>query len=161
MRVAAVGWLAKNEDDVLELAKAQASISHDHPDAIAAAQAVALAIFFARRGIPRDSLRRNMMERFGYDLTPKRVLVGGQFDISAAGTVKPALAAALESEEWESAVRAVIYLGGDTDTLACITGAIAEAVHGIPAELADAARSHLTDDLLAVLTRFERQRVIH
>ena len=132
MRVAAVGWLAKNQDDVLELAKAQASVSHDHPDAIAAAQAVALAIFLARRGMSRETLRRNLTERFGYDLTPERVLVRGRFDISAAGRVKPALATALECEDWESAIRAVIYLGGDTDTLACITGAIAESIHGIP-----------------------------
>ena len=118
MRVAAVGWLAKNQDDVLELAKAQASVSHDHPDAIAAAQAVALAIFLARRGMSRETLRRNLTERFGYDLTPERVLVRGRFDISAAGTVKPALATALECEDWESAIRAVIYLGGDTDTRA-------------------------------------------
>jgi ADP-ribosyl-[dinitrogen reductase] hydrolase len=155
MRVPAVGWLAKKEDDLIELAKAQASVSHNHPDAIAAAQAVALAIFLARHGMPRDSIRRNLMERFGYDLTPERVLVGGHFDVSAAGTVKSALAAALESEDWESGVRAVICLGGDTDTLACITGAVAEAIHGIPAEVADAARSYLTEDLMAVLTGFE------
>ena len=83
--------------------------------------------------VPRCARRRNLMERYGYDLTPERALVGGRFDISAAGTVKPTLAAALESEDWESAVRAVICLGGDTATLACITGAIAEAIHGIPA----------------------------
>lgn len=155
MRVAAIGWLGKDEDDVLEWAAAQASVSHDHPNAIAAAQAVALAIHLARRGIPRHALRRDLMKRYGYDLAAKRVLVRGRFDISATGTVKPALASALESEDWESAVRTVICLGGDTDTLACIAGAVAEAIHGIPLEVADATRSRLTDDLLDVLTRFE------
>jgi ADP-ribosyl-[dinitrogen reductase] hydrolase len=93
---------------------------------------------------------------FGYDLDPARALGGGGFDISAAGTVPPALTAALECGDWESSVRTVVCLGGDTDTLACISGAVAEAIHVLPTSIADAARRYLTQDLRAVLDRFEK-----
>lgn len=155
MRVAAVGWLVGDEAEALARAAAQAAVSHDHPDAVAAAQAVALAILLARQGLPRAALRRRVAADFGYDLAPERALAGGGFDISAAGTVPPALTAALEAEGWEAAVRSAVRLGGDTDTLACITGAVAEAVHGLPAAIAETARRYLTDDLRDVLARFE------
>jgi ADP-ribosyl-[dinitrogen reductase] hydrolase len=79
----------------------------------------------------------------------------GGFDVSAAGTVPPALTAAFEAEHWEGAVRTAVCLGGDTDTLGCITGAVAEAVHGLPDGIAMVARRHLTEDLRAVADRFE------
>ena len=154
MRVAAVGWLARDEAEARALAAEQAAVSHDHPAAVAAAQAVALAIFLARVGFPRRHLRR-LGDESGYELAPECALAARGFDVSAAGTVPPALAAALESNDWESAVRRVIRLGGDTDTLACITGAVTEAIHGLPPAIAHAARKHLTPDLGAVLARFE------
>lgn len=147
MRVAAVGWLAASKAEALALAAAQAAVSHNHPDAIKAAQAVALAIFLARSGLPRAALRRRLTADFGYDLSPARALAGNGFDISAAGTAPPAIAAALAAEDWEGAVRAAICRGGDTDTLAAIAGAVAEAVHGLPRAAAAAARAYLTDDL--------------
>ena len=155
MRVAAVGWLARNETEALQLAAAQAAVSHDHPDAIAAAQAVALAILLARSGLSRAAIRRRLIEEFGYDLAPQRALPRGGFDISAAGTVPPAITAVLEAEPGEGAVRTTICLGGDTDTLACIAGSVAEVVHGLPLDIADSARGYLTDDLRLVLERFE------
>jgi len=157
MRLAAVGWLARDAAEALELAAAQASVSHDHPDAVRAAQAVALAILLARSGQPPDALRRRLRD-FGYDLAPERALTRGGFDVSAAGTVPPALAAALAADDWEGAVRTAVCLGGDTDTLACIAGAVAEALHGLPRAIADAARARLTADLRAVLDRFEAAR---
>jgi ADP-ribosylglycohydrolase len=155
MRVGAVGWLAKDEAEARDLAAAQASVSHDHPDAIAGAQAVALTIHLARSGLPRDALRQRLIEEFGYDLAPERALVGGGFDVSAAGTVPAALTAAIEADDWESAVRTAVRLGGDTDTLACIAGAAAEAIHGLPRPIGDTARGYLTEDLRTVLERFE------
>jgi ADP-ribosylglycohydrolase len=155
MRTAAIGWLAKDESEGLELAAAQAAVSHNHPDAIAAAQAVVLAILLARSGLSRVAIRQRIAEEFGYDLAPERALARGGFDISAAGTVPPALTAALEANSWEEAVRTAVCLGGDTDTLACIAGAVAEAIHGLPGDIAKKARGYLTDDLRAVLERFE------
>jgi ADP-ribosyl-[dinitrogen reductase] hydrolase len=155
MRVAAIGWLVEDEGEAKDLAAAQAAVSHNHPDAIAAAQAVAQAILLLRRGSSIAAVRRRLSHEFGYDLRPATALAGGGFDVSAAGTVPPALTAALEASDWVSAVRTVVCLGGDTDTLACITGAVAEAIHGVPSDIAATARRSLTADLLAVLERFE------
>jgi len=104
------------------------------------------------------SVRDCLSTEFGYDLHPERALRHGGFDVSAAGTVPPALAAAFEADDWEGAVRTAVCLGGDTDTLVCIAGAVAEAIHGVPAEIAMQARRHLTEDLQAVLERFAEKR---
>ncbi len=158
MRVAAVGWLATSEAEVDALAAAQAAVSHDHPAAVAAARAVALAVFLLRRGGAVPEVRARLSRDFGYDLRSQVALARGGFDVSAAGTVPPALAAAFEARDFEHAVRVAVGLGGDTDTLACIAGAVAEAIHGVPAAIAEAARAHLGADLAAVLARFERRR---
>ena len=155
MRVSAVGWLATDENETRRLAASQAAVSHDHAEAIIGAQAVALAIHMARREHPADALRQRLVEDFGYDLTPDSALVGGRFDVSSAGTVPPAVVAAIEADSWETAVRTAVGLGGDTDTLACIAGAVAEAIHGLPSEIAKIARGYLTDDLSDVMARFE------
>jgi ADP-ribosyl-[dinitrogen reductase] hydrolase len=155
MRASPVGWLAADEAQVLELAAAQATVSHDHPHAVAAAQAVALAILLLRRGEPPPHVRQRLADDFGYDLAPERALRRGGFDVSAAGTMPPALAAAFEASNWEGAVRTAVCLGGDTDTLACIAGAVAEAIHGVPADVAAQARALLTPDLHDVLARAE------
>lgn len=160
MRVAAVGWLAETAEDADERAGAQAAVSHDHPDAIRASQAVARAIFALRGGAPASAVNEGIGASTGYDLRPETALRRGGFDVSAAGTVPPALAAAFQARDWEHAVRTAIGLGGDTDTLACITGAVAEAIHGVPDAIADAARTRLSDDLLAVLDRFEQHRAM-
>jgi ADP-ribosylglycohydrolase len=154
MRVAAVGWLAANVSEADAVAATQAEVSHNHPHAVTAAQAVARVILALREGRSVPELRTWIGETWGYDLRPEVALVGGGFDVSAAGTVPPALAAAFESADWEDAVRTAICLGGDTDTLACIAGAVAEAIHGVPEEIAARAREHLTEDLSHVLDRF-------
>jgi ADP-ribosyl-[dinitrogen reductase] hydrolase len=157
MRVAAVGWLASTETEVLDLAAVQAAVSHGHPDAIAAAQAVALSIFPLRKHVAPRAVRERLTGEFHYDLSPEPALSrGGGFDVSAAGTVPPAFAAAFEFRDWERAVRTAIGLGGDADTLACITGAGAEALHGLPDDVAKRARAYLTDDLRRVAARFEQ-----
>ena len=155
MRVAAVGWLADDADTVDRLAAAQAAVSHDHPDAIAAAQAVAGAILALRQGAGAADLRDRLAARYGYDLRPEVALAAGGFDVSAKGTAPVALSAALSAPDWETAVRRVIGLGGDTDTLACIAGAVAEARLTVPDHVATAARAALSDDLRAVLDRFD------
>lgn len=156
MRAAAAGWLARDEAEAAAFAAAQAAVSHDHPDAAAAAEAVARAIFLLRQGDDVRAVRTRLSTAFGYDLTAEAALSGDGFDVSAAGTVPPALAAAFEADHWEGAVRTAVCLGGDTDTLACITGAVAEAIHGVPADIARTARAHLTPDLRDILDRFER-----
>jgi ADP-ribosyl-[dinitrogen reductase] hydrolase len=155
MRTAAVGWLAADEAEADALAAAQAAVSHDHPEAVAAAQAVSRGVLALRRGAAVEEVRSGLARAFGYDLRSEIALAGGGFDVSAAGTVPAALAAAFEAENWEGAVRLAVGLGGDTDTLACIAGAVAEARYGVPPAIAAQARDHLSADLLAVLDRFE------
>lgn len=154
MRVAAIGWFAADETEALELAEAQSAVTHNHPDAIVGAQAVALAILLGRQGEPPVAIRARIVEHFGYDLAPATALKPGIFDVSASGTVPPALTAVCETRSWEDAVRTAVALGGDADTLGSI--AVAEAVHGLPADVAQTARGYLTDDLAEVLARFER-----
>lgn len=155
MRTSAVGWLEEEEEAVLASAAAQSSVSHDHADAIAAAQAVSLAIFLLRKGRDTAAVRARIAGQFGYDLSPENALARRGFDITAAGTAASALAAAFESTDWEAAVRKAIARGGDTDTLAGIAGSVAEAMHGIPADIAAGARLYLTEDLAVVVDRFE------
>ncbi|WP_157019976.1 ADP-ribosylglycohydrolase family protein [Mesorhizobium xinjiangense] len=155
MRVSAVGWLARDETEVLRLAARQSAVSHDHPDAIQAAQAVALAIHLLRAGAGLDGVQTRIEKEFGYDLSGPEVLKRRGFDVSATGTVPPALAAAFQSTSLENAIRIAVGIGGDTDTLACLAGAVAEAVHGVPSEVTRETRARLPVDLLQALDRFK------
>jgi len=158
MRVAAVGWLVASEAEADRLAAAQAAVSHDHSSAVAGAQAVARAILALRLGAETDAVGDRIAAAFGYDLDPAVALAPGPVGISAQATVPPALAAALTCDSWEAAVRRVIALGGDTDTVACIAGAVAEARHGLPDGIAATARGYLSADLRCVLERVEAAR---
>ena len=156
MRVSPIAHWARDEAELLSLAAASAAVSHDHPDAIAGAQAVALAMWLARNGVDRPALRALIASRFGYDLRPSvdQIRAGYGFDVSCQGTVPPAIVCALEASDYEDAVRNAVSLGGDSDTLACITGGIAEILYGLPAAVARAARAPLDDHLRAVVDRF-------
>ncbi len=156
MRVSPVGFAARDERQALELAARSAAVSHDHPDAVAGAQAVALAIFLARRGRDGQAIRSEIAGRFGYDLSEgvAEIRARYRFDVSCAGTVPPAVVSAVEAVDVEDALRNAVSLGGDSDTLACIAGGLAEALHGLPQAMADTARSYLSPDLEAVVDRF-------
>ena len=158
MRVSAIAWLASDEAAALATAARTAAVSHDHPDAIACAQAAALAAWLARHGAAPEAIRREIAQRFGYDLgqSVEQIRAWYAFDTSCKGTVPPALVCALEATGYEDAIRNAISLGGDSDTLACIAGGIAEALHGLPAEVAEQARSYLDEGLLSVVDRFYR-----
>lgn len=156
MRVAPVAWAADTEAAVLDLAARSAAVTHDHPDAVAGAQAAALAVWLARQGEAAAAIRAAVAARFGYDLDESLDALHARsvFDVSCRGTVPPALISALGAADFEDAVRTAISLGGDSDTIACIAGSVAEPLHGIPDGMAAEARSRLDDDLRAVLDRF-------
>lgn len=159
MRVSPVGHAAHDAVEVLHLAAESCAVSHDHPEAVRGAQAAALAVWLARQGADREAIRAEIAHRFGYDLSASLTAIRPRyrFDVSAAGTVPPALIAALEASDYEDAVRNAISLGGDSDTLAAIAGAVAEPLFGIPDHIAQEARSRLTPDLLDVLDRFKHR----
>lgn len=140
MRVSAVGWCFDTMEETLEIAAKSASITHNHPEGIKGAQATAAAIFLARNGKSKAEIRDYIEKTFGYDLHKSWVYWHAVYDWenSCQGTVPQALISFLESNNFEDAIRKAVSLGGDSDTLACITGGIAEAYYReIPKWIAD------------------------
>ncbi len=160
MRVSPVGFAFDTEEDVLREAARSAAITHDHPEGIKGAQAVALAVWMARTGRDKPAIRHELETRFDYDLgrTLAAIRPEYRFDVSCQGSVPEAVIAFLESDSWEDAVRNAVSLGGDADTQACIAGGIAEAFYG-PLDEATRARvlEFLAPPLRAIAERFERQ----
>ena len=157
MRVSPVGFAFSTVDEVLAQAKATAEITHNHPEGVKGAQATALAVFLARTGSDKETIRSKIVSQFGYDLdrTVDHIRPAYSFDISCQGTVPEALVAFLDSESYEDAVRNAISLGGDSDTLACITGGIAEAFyHHIPEAVLTRVKEVLAPDLWSVTEAF-------
>jgi ADP-ribosylglycohydrolase len=132
MRVGPVGFAYDTEQEVLRVAERTAAVSHNHPEGIKGAQATALAILLARQQRSKEEIRAAITSRFGYDLT--RTVDGirptYRFDESCQRTVPEAILCFLDATTWEDAIRNAISLGGDADTLACISGGIAEAFYG-------------------------------
>lgn len=129
MRVSAVAHAFQSETEVLTHAQQTAECTHNHPEGIKGAQATALAVFLARQGADKESIRKTISERFGYDLsrTIDEIRPTYKFDITCQGSVPEAICAFLDSTSFEDAIRNAVSLGGDADTQAAIAGAIAEA----------------------------------
>jgi ADP-ribosylglycohydrolase len=160
MRVSPVGWAFETEDEVLAEAEKTAAVTHNHPEGIKGAQAVALAVFMARRDEEKDAIKQAITTRFGYDLERKIADIRPcyKFDVSCQGSVPEALICFLEGADWLEAVKLAISLGGDADTMACIAGAVAEAYYGgVPAEVAQTVRGMLPEHLAEVVSDFETQ----
>jgi len=160
MRVSPVGWAFDSVDDVLREAARTAEVTHNHPEGIKGAQATALAVHLARKGQGKEAIRQEIAGRFGYDLarTVDGIRPGYGFDVSCQGTVPEALIAFFDSTSYEDAVRNAISLGGDSDTLACIAGGVAEAFYGpLPADILARVRACLTPDLWEITERFCRR----
>ncbi|MBT3334581.1 MAG: ADP-ribosylglycohydrolase family protein [Rhodospirillaceae bacterium] len=156
MRVSPVGWLAKDMEQVLRLAKASAEVTHNHPEGIKGAQATAMAIWLAREGTMGPQIRQAITTFAEYDLSESvdEIREWYSFDPSCQGTVPQAIVCALEAANFEDAIRNAVSIGGDSDTVAAITGSIAEAMFGMPDELVVHVRSYLSGDMIGVLDRF-------
>ena len=156
MRVSAAGWLFDNLETVRRMARLSASVSHDHPEAVAGAEAVASAIFLARTGSAKEEIKNYIQSNFSYDLSRScdEIRPGYRHDVRCIGTVPEAITAFLEGSSFEDVIRTAVSLGGDCDTLTCIAGAMAEAYYGVPESLKDKARQYLPEDLTDVLLRF-------
>ena len=157
MRVSPVGWTFDSLQETLEQARLSASPYHNHREGIKGAQAVSHTIYMARGGYEKDKTRRLIEAEYGYDLrrTIDEIRPDYRFDMTCQGTVPEAIIAFLESDDFESSVRLAISLGGDADTLACITGSIAEAFYGgVPSAIEEHARSLLPREMIAVVDQF-------
>ena len=134
MRVSPVGWLCGTMEGTLHLARLTAEVTHNHPEGIKGAQAIAAGVFLARAGQDKDAILRSLTERFHYDLT--RTLdeirpTYGFYEICQK-SVPEAIRAFYEGETYEDVIRRAVALGGDSDTIACMAGALAEAYYGMP-----------------------------
>jgi ADP-ribosylglycohydrolase len=151
MRVSPIGWYCNKINDVLVEAKKSAEVTHNHPEGIKGAQSAALAVFLARTGKSKKEIKKGIEERFDYDLsrTIDKIRPVYEFEESCQGTVPEAIIAFLESTDYENAVRLAVSIGGDSDTLAAITGSIAEAFYKeIPEDITDFVRVILGPDLM-------------
>ncbi len=157
MRISPVGFAFGSMQNVLEEAKKSAAVTHNHPHGINGAQATALAIFMGRQGKSKEKIRRAISEKFDYNLSRSidEIRPDYGFDISCQGSVPEAITAFLQSDDVESAIRLAISLGGDSDTQACIAGAIAHAFYReIPEEIEKEVRSRLPREFLTILDEF-------
>ncbi|MCJ7529398.1 MAG: ADP-ribosylglycohydrolase family protein [Anaerolineales bacterium] len=157
MRISPVGFVYSSLDEVLAHAIEYTEITHNHPEGIKGAQATAAAIYLARTGKTKTEIKEYVTKSFGYDLslTCDEIRPTYRFDESCQGTVPQAITAFLEADDYESAVRLAISLGGDSDTLACITGGMAQAFYGgVPANIAEKVLKILDDDLRQVTIQF-------
>ena len=156
MRVSACGYFATTLDEALDLARKSAEVSHNHPEGIKGAQAIASAIFLARQQMHKDKIRTYIEQTFGYDLslTCDDIRPDYEFDVTCQGSCPEAIIAFLESNDFEDAIRLAISLGGDSDTIGAMTGGIAAAYYGIPDKIASKALEYLPEDMIEVLNKF-------
>jgi ADP-ribosyl-[dinitrogen reductase] hydrolase len=155
MRVSPCALLAQSLEEVERLALASAQVTHNHVDGIRGAQAVAAATWWAGQGADGETLRRELQARFGYDFRESVECRAQTFHFStlASETVPDALVCAIEATSWRQAITNAVWIGGDSDTLACMAGGIAEARFGMPATLASTAMSRLPPDMQDVLSK--------
>lgn len=163
MRVSPIGWVAETEEEVKILSRKVTEISHNHPDGIKGAEAVAMAVYLARIGKTKDYIRarmaeyypqlknkyfsiQNLMGNYGYD--------NNGLWVTCEGSIPQAIVAFLDGENFEDVIRNAVGIGGDSDTIGAMAGGIAEAYYGVSVELEEKALSYLSEDLQGVCHAF-------
>lgn len=161
MRVSATGWLYNTLEETRAAAKATSEVTHNHPEGIKGAESTACCIFLARTGADKETIKQYVETEFQYDLDRTLAEIRPTYHHveSCQETVPQAIIAFLEAEDFEDAIRNAVSLGGDTDTLAAITGSIAEGYFGVPEELKAECRKRIPEDMLTVLDRWEQRRL--
>lgn len=160
MRVSAIGFAFNDIETVNEVAKKSAEVTHNHPEGIKGAQAVATTIFLAKQGKTKEEIKNFIIETFKYnlDFTLDEIRPTYKFDVTCQGSVPQAIVAFLESSDFESALRLAISIGGDSDTIACITGGIASAYYKyIPPEIIDFVVDRLPTEFIEIMNKFDEE----
>ena len=160
MRVSPVAWCAGSLDEALALAKASAVVTHNHPEGIKGAEATAGAIYLARNGATMDEIKEFVKGYYNINFTLDSIRFSYYFNETCQETVPQALEAFFESKSFEDAIRCAISIGGDSDTLAAITGSVAEAFYGVSKSEKEAVTSRLTPHLLGIIERFEKRYML-
>ena len=158
MRVSACGYAAGSLEEAKRMSKAVTEVTHNHPEGIKGAEATTVAIYMARTGSTMDEIRE-VIERDYYpmDFTLDGIRATYQFNETCQDTVPQALKAFFESTDFEDAIRNAVSVGGDSDTLAAITGSIAQAYYGVPYEIRLEALSRLDVRLYGIFSEFEKR----
>ena len=156
MRVSACGWTGQTLDEVKAISRAVTEVTHNHPEGIKGADATAVATFLARTGKSMEEIRAVIVrDYYPLDFTLDEIRLGYGFDVSCQGSVPQALEAFFESTSFEDAIRNAISIGGDSDTIGAICGAVAGAYYGVPADIRAKAETFLDRPLLKTLHDFE------
>lgn len=167
MRVGPVGWACSSKEEVLQKAKESAECTHNHPEGIKGARATALCIFMARRGYDKEAIRDAISREFGYNLSMSVNEIRNRYSWdgldgagnggTCQGSVPQAIVCALEANSLEDAIRNAVSIGGDSDTIACIAGSIAEALYGVPQAIREQVLSYLPEKFKVLMNRFEER----
>lgn len=156
MRVSACGWAGRTLDEVKAMSRAVTEVTHNHPEGIKGAEATAVATFLARTGKSMEEIKAVVVrDYYPLDFTLDEIRPTYEFDVSCQGSVPQALEAFFESNSFEDAIRNAISIGGDSDTIGAICGAVAGAYYGVPADIREKAESFLGQYLLETLHAFE------
>ena len=156
MRVSPVAWIYDTEEEVLSEAKRSAEVTHNHPEGVKGAQAIALAIYLARKGVDKEMIGSMITECFGYSLSSsiEELQKTNIFDETCQGSVPDALICFMNSTDFEDCIRTSISIGGDSDTIACMAGSIAEAYYGLDKKWIKFVDDHLNNYLRNVVKAF-------
>ncbi|MCR4661612.1 MAG: N-6 DNA methylase [Clostridia bacterium] len=158
MRVSACGLAASSLEEAIILARTVTEVTHNHLEGIKGAEAIAVAIYMAKTGCSiidiQDYIQRNY---YNIDFRLDDIRNTYKFNESCQETVPQALEAFFESTDFEDAIRNAVSIGGDSDTIAAITGSVAEAYYGIPSAMSKQAITYLTKDLIDILVDFENK----
>ena len=168
MRVGPVGWAFQTKEETLEAARQSAECTHNHPEGVKGAQVVALCVFMARQGRNKEEIRTAVEEEFGYDLSFTIDEIRNEYGWESRfgygalcqASVPQAVVAFLDGTDFEDCIRNAVSLGGDSDTIACITGSIAEAFYGIPEAIYKEAWTYLPNDFKLIINKFEKYFVL-
>jgi len=156
MRVSSIGWAFNTKEEVLKEAEKSAMVTHSHPEGIKGAKAIALAVFMARKGETKSEIKQEIFKETGYDFS---VGVLDHWDVSCQACVPQALIAFFDSTGFEDAIRKAIFRGGDSDTIAAMTGSIAQAYYGVPDEITAEVFSRLPEDLAIITEQFTKKYI--
>lgn len=159
MRVSPVAWAYDDLETVLSEAKKSAEVTHNHPEGIKGAQATAASIYLARKGKSKSEIKKFVEENFNYllDYDLEDLRENYNFNETCQQTVPQAIFTFLISDDFEDSIRKAIYIGGDSDTLACINGSIAEAFYSVPDNIVEETISRLDNQLFRVVHNFRNR----
>lgn len=163
MRVSSAGWMFDSLEETEHVAGLTAAVTHNHPEGIKGAKATAAAIFMARTGRSKTEIRKYIESVYHYDLDKnlKDIVSKGHGQEICQVSVPQALVCFLLSDSYIDTIRKAVSIGGDSDTIACIAGSIAEAFYGMDEEYIEETIKRLPDDLKDIVTAFEGYRKNH